>query len=47
MISSHFRPPHDLRSKTFVRCRQIAEIISSKATLFLPPVLQAFGEYPY
>jgi hypothetical protein len=47
MISSHSRTPPALRSKTFLRCRQIARNISSKASLFLAPVLHAFGDYPY
>jgi hypothetical protein len=46
MISSHSRTPPELRSKTILRCRQIAASIASKAALFLAPVLQTFGGYP-
>lgn len=46
MISSHSRTPHALRAETFLRCRQIAGNISSKASLFVAPVLHAFGDYP-
>jgi hypothetical protein len=47
MISSHSRTPHELRSKTFLRCRQIAASISSKGALSLAPVLPVFGGSPY
>jgi hypothetical protein len=52
MISSHSGTPHELRSETFLRCRQIAcrqiaASISSKRALSLAPVLHAFGQYPY
>jgi hypothetical protein len=35
MISSHSRTPPERRSKTILRCRQIAASIASKAALFL------------
>jgi hypothetical protein len=39
MISSHSRTPQDLRARTFHRCRQIAERISSEAALLIAPFL--------
>jgi hypothetical protein len=46
MISSHSRTPHDVRRRTFRRCRQIADSVSSKASLSVTPVLQALEVCP-
>ena len=46
MISSHSRTPHDVRRRTFRRCRQIVESISSQASLSVAPVLQALEVCP-
>jgi hypothetical protein len=47
MISSHSDTPHDVRRTTFLRCRQIAERISPRASLLVAPMLPTLELCPY
>jgi hypothetical protein len=46
MISSHSDTPHNVRMTTFRRCRQIAESISTPASLLVAPMMPALGVCP-
>jgi hypothetical protein len=46
MISSHSRTPHEVRTTTFRRCRQIAESLSSRGSLVVAPLLPTLEVCP-
>jgi Family of unknown function (DUF6492) len=47
MITSHSETPRDVRMTAFRRCRQLSESLTSKASLFVGPMLPALEVYPY